>query len=48
MHDAERQVKVTQKNMLSDYRELNQLREDYQCQTDSSQQQDSSYRLLLD
>lgn len=48
MQDAERQVKTAQKNVLADYRELNQLRGDYESLTDSSHQQDSAYRLLLD
>lgn len=34
--------------MLADCRELNQLRGDYESLTDSSHQQDSAYRQLLD
>lgn len=48
MQDAERQVKAAQKNVLADYRELNQLRGDYKSLTDSSHQQDFAYRQLLD
>ena len=48
MQDAERQVKAAQKNVLADYRELNQLRGDYESLTDSSHQQDFAYRQLLD
>lgn len=48
MQDAERQVKAAQKNVLADYRELNQLRGDYESLTDSSHQQDYAYRQLLD
>lgn len=48
MEDAKRQVKAAQKNVLADYRELNQLRGDYESLSDSSHQQDSAYRLLLD
>ena len=38
MQDAERQVKAAQKNVLADYRELNQLLGDYESLTDSSHQ----------
>lgn len=48
MQDAERQVKAAQKNVLADYKELNQLRSDNEALSDSIQQQDSAYRLLLD
>ena len=48
MQDAERQMKAAQKDVRADYRELNQLRRDYEFLTDSSHQQDSAYRLLLD
>lgn len=48
MEDAKRQVKAAQKNVLADYRELNQLRGDYESLSDSSHQQDSAYRPLLD
>ena len=48
MEDAKRQVQTAQKNVLADYRELNQLRGDYESLSDSSHQQDSAYRLLLD
>ena len=48
MQDAERQVKEEKKNELEDYREMNQLRGDYEYLMDSSHQQNSAYRLLLD
>lgn len=48
MQDAELQVKTAQKNVLADYKELNQLRGDYESLSDSSHQQESAYRLLLD
>lgn len=48
MQDAERQVKAAQKNVLVDYKELNQLRGDYESLSDSSHQQELAYRLLLD
>ena len=48
MQDAERQVKAAQNNVLADYRELNQLRGDYESLTDSSHQQDFAYSQLLD
>ena len=48
MQDAERQVKAAQKNVLADYKELNQLRGDYESLSDSSHQQDFAYRQLLD
>lgn len=48
MQDSERQVKAAQKNVLADYKELNQLRSNFESLSDSSHQQDSAYRLLLD
>lgn len=48
MEDAKRQVQSAQKNVLTDYRELNQLRGDYESISDSSHQMDSAYHLLLD
>ena len=48
MEDAKRQVQTAQKNMLADYKELNRLHGDYEFLSDSSHQQDSAYRLLLD
>ncbi len=41
-------VGESEKNVLADYRELNQLRGDYESLTDSSHQQDYAYRQLLD
>ncbi|MCI7008373.1 MAG: hypothetical protein MR919_05175 [Parabacteroides sp.] len=41
-------MKAAQKNVLADYRELNQLRGDYESLMDSSHQQDYVYRQLLD
>jgi len=48
MEDAKRQVQTAQKNVLADYKELNQLRGDYESLSDSSHQMDSAYRQLLD
>ncbi len=48
MEDAKRQVQTAQKNVLADYRELNQLRGDYESLSNNIHQQDSAYHLLLD